>query len=91
MDKIQIGVIGCNGMGWSNVVSMLKREDVICIGICDIDQNVLSKRSQDYQSFRNNVPDLYTDYREMLQREDLDAVIIGTPDHWHCLPMIEAV
>src|SRR5262245_4759382 len=36
-------------------------------------------------------PRLYSDYRSMLKEKDLDLVLIATPDHWHALPMIEAV
>lgn len=90
-DKLQIGVIGCNSMGWANTNSMLKMDDVDLIGICDVDQAVIAKRLADYEKLRSNKPTVYGDYRELLQNPDIDAVIIGTPDHWHCMPMVEAV
>jgi len=90
-DKIQIGVIGCNGMGWSNTRAMLSMDDVNLVAICDVDQNVIDKRLNDYKAFRSNIPKTYLDYRELLADDNVDAVIIGTPDHWHCLPMVDAV
>jgi predicted dehydrogenase len=90
-DKINIGVIGCNGMGWSNTNSILKMNDVDVLGICDVDSNVIKKRLSDYASLRKNTPKTYSDYRELLNNKEIDAVIIGTPDHWHCKIMIDAV
>jgi len=90
-DKLQIGVIGCNGMGWSNTNSILKMDDVDLAGICDVDQNVITRRLADYEKLRTNKPTIYSDYRELLQNQEIDAVIVGTPDHWHCMPMVEAV
>lgn len=90
-DKINIGVIGCNGMGWSNVSSLLKMKDVDLVAICDVDDNVVQKRVSDYKKFRNNKPKTYKDYRELLNNRDIDAVVIGTPDHWHCRIMVDAV
>ena len=90
-DKLQIGVIGCNGMGWSNTNSILKMDDVDLVGICDVDQNVITRRLKDYEKLRSNKPIVYGDYRELLQNQGIDAVIVGTPDHWHCMPMVEAV
>lgn len=90
-DKINIGVIGCNGMGWSNVNSLIKMGDVDLIGICDVDQNVNQKRLDDYGKLRSNKPKTYTDYRELLNNKEIDAVVIGTPDHWHCKIMVDAV
>lgn len=90
-DKINIGVIGCNGMGWSNVNSLLKLKDVDLVAICDVDANVVSQRVNDYKKFRNNKPKTYKDYRELLNNRDVDAVVIGTPDHWHCRIMVDAV
>jgi predicted dehydrogenase len=90
-DKFNIGVIGCNGMGWSNTNSFLKMNDVDLIGICDVDSNVVKKRLTDYATLRKNTPKTYSDYRELLNNKEIDAVIIGTPDHWHCKMMVDAV
>ncbi|MDX2250054.1 MAG: Gfo/Idh/MocA family oxidoreductase [Bacteroidia bacterium] len=90
-DRLQVGVIGCNGMGWSNSRSILKMEDVDIVGICDVDQKVISARMDDYGKLRKNKPQTYRDYRELLNNPEIDAVIIGTPDHWHCKIMIDAV
>src|SRR6187399_2374906 len=90
IDKFNIGVIGCNGMGWSNTSSFLKMNDVDLVGICDVDSNVIKKRLTDYAALRKNTPKTYSDYRELLNNKDIDAVIIGTPDHWHCKIMIDA-
>lgn len=90
-DKLQIGVIGCNGMGWGNTNSMLKMNDIDLIGICDVDSNVVSKRLENYSGLRKNKPATYNDYRELLNDKEIDAVIIGTPDHWHCRIMADAV
>lgn len=90
-DKLQVGVIGCNGMGWSNTNSILKMDDVDLVGICDIDKNVVDRRVLDYSKLRKNKPKTFGDYRELLKDPSIDAVIIGTPDHWHCKIMVDAV
>lgn len=90
-DKLQIGVIGCNGMGWANTNSLLKMADIDLVGICDVDQNVIEKRLKDYADLRKNKPNTYIDYRELLNDKSIDAVVIGTPDHWHCKIMVDAV
>lgn len=83
-NALKIGVIGCNGMGWSNVSSLLKIDEVDLVGICDVDKSVISRRLTDYAKLRSNKIETYTDYRELLENDDIDAVVIGTPDHWHC-------
>ena len=90
-DKLQIGVIGCNGMGWSNTASMLKMQDIDLVAICDVDNNVVERRLANYGEMRQNKPRTYNDYRELLNDSGVDAVIIGTPDHWHCKIMVDAV
>jgi len=91
LDKLQIAVIGCNGMGWSNTSSMLAMDDVDLVAICDVDQRVIDRRLEEYKEYRSNIPKTYIDYRKLLLDDSIDAVIIGTPDHWHCLPMVDAV
>ncbi|NND06705.1 MAG: Gfo/Idh/MocA family oxidoreductase [Saprospiraceae bacterium] len=83
-EKLRFGVIGCNGMGWSNTKSMLLMDDLELIAICDVDQRVTDKRLAEYTKMRDNIPTVYADYRELLENKDIDLVIIGTPDHWHC-------
>jgi predicted dehydrogenase len=90
-DKINIAVIGCNGMGWANTSSLLKMADVDLVAICDVDKNVITKRLTDYALLRKNKPSVHNDYREVLNNKDIDAVVIGTPDHWHCRIMVDAV
>ena len=90
-DRLQIGVIGCNGMGWTNAASLLQMNDVDVVAICDVDRAVIERRLNDYRELRDGKPGVYGDYRELLERTDIDAVVIGTPDHWHCRQMVDAV
>lgn len=90
-DKLQIGVVGCKGMGWSDTNSLLKMKDVDLLGICDVDERVIQEKLGVYSKLRDNKPKAYGDYRKLLQNSEIDAVVIGTPDHWHCMPMVEAV
>jgi len=89
-DRINVGAIGIKGMGMSNLKSFLKMDGVECVALCDVDNNVLGQRAGEVEKIQGNTPKLYGDYRKLLEHKDLDAVIIGTPDHWHCLPMVEA-
>jgi predicted dehydrogenase len=100
-DKIVFGAIGLRNMGFSNVKSFLKNPNVECGAICDIDDEILSQRAADIEKINeekvangekltNMRPALYKDYRKLLENKDIDAVIIGTPDHWHCLQMVNA-
>lgn len=84
-DKIQVALIGGNSMGWSDMESFLKNPEVECVALCDIDRNVLNRRTDDIVKMGRPGPKLYVDYRKMLENKDIDIVIIGTPDHWHCL------
>jgi len=87
--KIRVGAIGINGMGWGNLNAILKHPDVICTALCDVDQGVLNRRSDELKE-RGITTKLYANYRDMLADPEIDAVIISTPDHWHCLQTIEA-
>lgn len=89
-DKINVGLIGCRNMGWSNLSDFLPHEEINCLALCDIDQSVLDKRVAGLTKQKGKKPDTYADYRKLLDRKDIDVVIIGTPDHWHCLQMTDA-
>jgi predicted dehydrogenase len=90
-EKIVVGLIGCNGMGFEDLKAFLKQPHVECAALCDVDQNVLNKRAAEVEKITGKKPALFGDFRKLLEQKDIDAVIIGTPDHWHCLPMIYAV
>ncbi len=90
-EKVVIGVIGCKGMGWSNLENFLQYDHVECAALCDVDANVLTDRAADLEAMTGSKARLYEDYREMLDETDIDAVIVGTPDHWHCLQAVHAM
>jgi predicted dehydrogenase len=90
-DKIRVGLVGGNSMGWSDLESFLKNPDVECVAICDVDRNVLNMRAENVVKLGRPVPRLYVNYQKMLENKDIDAVIVGTPDHWHCLIYCDAL
>ena len=91
-DQINIGAIGVNGMGWSDVTAAVKVPGVNLVAICDVDKNVLDKRMNDMAKIGVDPARVktYADYKQVLDRKDIDAVIIGTPDHWHAMIMMQA-
>ena len=90
-DKIQVGLIGCKGMGFTNLLSLLKINEIEVVALCDIDQGVLKQRTADLEKANIKKPKWYSDYRQLLDDKDVDLVVIGTPDHWHCLQLIDAI
>ncbi len=77
-------------MGWADLCAMLQNPGVRLVALCDVDQTVLDARTADAEKNWGSRPDQYRDYRRLLECKDIDAVIIGTPDHWHCLIMTDA-
>jgi len=91
-DQLNIGAIGINGMGWSDVQSALKVPGVNLVAICDVDKNVMDRRMNDLAKMNYDTSKVrrYDDYKALLDQKDIDAVVIGTPDHWHALIMMHA-
>ncbi len=90
-DKLRIALVGANSQGWSDLASILKTKEVECVAMCDIDKNVLTNRTNDLIKLNQPKPKLYVDYRKMLENKDIDAVIIATPDHWHCRIFVDSL
>jgi predicted dehydrogenase len=90
-DRIQYGFIGIGGMGSSHV-SIIKgfsdTENVAVAGLCD----VYEKRRRMVRE-KTGLPEsqVYGDYRRLLERKDIDVVVVATPDHWHARIAIEAM
>ena len=90
-DKVKIGLIGCNGMGFSDLTAFLKNKECECIAIADIDQSVLDRRKAEAEKQQGSkVQNVYKDWRKVIDNKDVDLVIVGTPDHWHCIQMVAA-
>jgi len=91
-DQLNIGAIGINGMGWADVKAALKVPGVNLVAVCDIDKNVIGNRLKELAPLNIDASKIkvYDDYRKLLEQKDIDAVVIGTPDHWHALIMIHA-
>ena len=70
-------------------MSLLRVPNVELVAICDVDKNILEKRKYELNKSGIKVK-AFSDYRNLLEDRDIDAVLIGTPDHWHPLMMIHA-
>ena len=85
-ERITIGLIGIGGRGTADMWPLLEKADAQIIAVCDIDTSHRNKaRDAINKNYGNNDCAAYNDYRELLARKDIDAVVIATPDHWHCL------
>jgi predicted dehydrogenase len=84
-DKIATGHIGLGGQGGGNLRGFINQ----AVAVCDVDKDHLAKAVKAVENARGKC-DAYTDYRKLLERTDIDAVVISTPDHWHALPAIHA-
>lgn len=87
---VRVGLIGVRGMGWADLNSFLKNPETDCIALCDVDANLLKSRADEIERKTGQRPQTFNDHTELLKVEGLDAVFIGTPDHWHCIQMIDA-
>lgn len=88
--NLRIALIGCRNMGFGDLENAMKQPGVECVALCDVDDEVLQRRAADVEKKQGRRPALYKDYRKLLEDKSIDAVIIGTPDHWHCLPFLAA-
>jgi len=89
-DKINVALIGCRNQGWWDLEDILKQSNVELHTLCDVDGKVLEDKLGQLAGADGPKPNITMDYRVVLDDKDIDAVIIGTPDHWHCLPTVEA-
>lgn len=89
--RLRVGLIGCGGQGTSDLRAMLRAGNVECVALCDVDDEQTAKTRQLVETQFKQKPDLFArDFRRVLDRKDIDLVIVGTPDHWHALPTVMA-
>jgi predicted dehydrogenase len=88
--RIRVGLIGCGGMGTGDLRDFLK-SGAQAVALCDVDDEQTAKAKAGIAQDFNQTPELVTrDFRKVIERKDIDAVIVGTPDHWHALPTLMA-
>ncbi len=90
-EKVTVALIGCRSMGWSDLDAFLKQENVECVALCDVDSKILEERAAEVEKRTGKRPQTFGDFRRILENKDIDAVIIGTPDHWHAIMMMMAL
>jgi predicted dehydrogenase len=87
-ERIRFAVIGCGGMGTGHLGSLIKRseaDNIKVVAVSDVYQRRLTRAKGICQG------DGYLDYRRIIERHDIDAVLIATPDHWHAKISIDAL
>ena len=91
--KLRVGLIGTGWYGKCDLWRLCQVAPVEIVSLCDVDQRMLAQAADlaATKQLSKQKPRTYGDYRQMLKEKDLDVVLIGTPDHWHTLPMIAAV
>ena len=91
-EQLNVGAVGINGMGFADLTSALKIPGVNVVALCDVDSNVIGNRMKDLEKMNVDTSKIkvYNDYRKLLENKDVDIVIVGTPDHWHAMIMMDA-
>src|SRR6266545_3260305 len=88
--KVRVALIGCGGQGTGDLRNAL-RLGAKCVALCDVDDEQVTKAAERIDKDFSQKPDRAgRDFRRVFDRQDIDAVIVGTPDHWHALPTIMA-
>jgi predicted dehydrogenase len=87
-DRPRLGLIGAGGQGSGDARGASRYGDFLAV--CDVDKGH-AERARDDKGIGKGKADVYEDYRKLLDRKDVDAVIIGTPDHWHTKICIDAM
>lgn len=95
-ERINMAAIGCGRMGQGNIGNLIasgKKHNAAFVAVCDVDKNRLRDAAGLVRSRSGNADPVseFTDYREMLERADIDAVLISTPDHSHGMLALAAI
>ncbi len=89
-EKMRLGLIGCGGMGQGDLECFFLNPEVDCAVICDVDDAHIAKGLEICEKKGRKKPDATKDFRSVLDRKDVDFVLVATPDHWHALPTVMA-
>jgi predicted dehydrogenase len=88
--SIRLGFVGVRNQGTNNLKTFLKRPDIRVAAICDVDRSVLDTAKALVADANEPDCESLQDYRRLLGRDDIDGVVVTTPDHWHALITVDA-
>jgi predicted dehydrogenase len=91
-EKLVVALVGCGGMGRGDLWDFMRIPEVEVAALCDVDDARVAEAMSDVKRAHRPTDKIQTerDFRKVLERKDIDAVIVGTPDHWHAYVMIAA-
>ncbi len=87
-DRISVALVGCGGQGRGDA-NYARQKGAEILAVCDVDDNHAAAAAEQFTS-DGKAPDKYNDFRKVMERGDIHAIITGTPDHWHTLVNIAA-
>lgn len=91
-ERVRFAVIGCGGQGLHDLKTFFRAsKNVECPLICDVDDDKFRHSIYALEQLGQKKPETVKDWRKVVERKDIDAIVLATPDHWHALPLIEAV
>lgn len=90
---LRVALIGCGWYGKTDLFHLIQVAPVEVVGLCDVDTKSRENAAElvSHRQRSKKKPPVYGDYRKLLTEQKPEIVLVGTPDHWHCLPMIDAV
>ena len=89
-DQIVLGMIGVGVQGMSRLREFLAHPDTRIAAICDVDSAHAERAAALVEKTRGQKPNVFGDFRRVLEDREIDAVVVVTPDHWHALPTVRA-
>jgi predicted dehydrogenase len=91
-EKVNVALVGCGGMGLGDLRDFLKLPDFEAVAVCDPDTRRFASALDVIKAANRPTDKVQTvqDFRKIIERKDIDAVIVGTPDHWHAYVLIAA-
>jgi len=89
-DRVRVGMIGAGGRALSLCRSFAANENAEIVLVADVDPSHLPKAVGEISSRQGSAPKVTKDFRDVIDDKSIDAVVIGTPDHWHAIPTILA-
>jgi predicted dehydrogenase len=88
-NRIVMGCIGMGGMGTGDMRGFLSKKEVQVAAVCDVDKDHRDSAKKEVdEKYQNNDCKTYQDFREVIARDDIDALSLAMPDHWHSIPAV---